>query len=367
MKRDNKIFLRFGDEIRTNNSAFGVRRLMKFRVKKLLFYFFFFISIGVPVFAGQYASDTWAQLNKYIAVQAGTLQSVWENNADITNGLVTMTVKGDGTYGAVIGLETGKSYNFLFFAKTGSTAPPGLQPNYTYYDAVPTGGNIQSGTTAYQVSVYDSTQQAPVHYDHIGINWDARRVITVPSYLNPGDSFYVYGNFADKPGGVTNFSATAVDTDTVRLTWSYPYGYWGSGSENVKAADVIAGGTYAIYRNTTGSTTTYTKIASVPGDVFAYRDTGLTPDSTYYYVIVSKDAYTGQYDTTPFEQLVSDTITPDSATPKPPIKVFFSVQGLDWNYVRHNKFIVYLTDKREKNKYFVRRTRAVITRIYMGE
>lgn len=339
-----------------------------FCIKRFYWYFILiFLLFLCPKYGYSinYASDTWAMLKKYIAVHPGTDESVWENWAFVTDGLMEMTPKGDGTYEAIIGLEKGQTYNFIFFAKTDASPPPGLQANYTYYDCVPTGGNIQNGTAPYQVIYYDSTQQSPVHYDHIGLNWDARRVITVPDYLNPGDSFYVYGNFSDKPGAVTDLKATPMDTTTVRLTWSYPYGYWGSWGENVKAVDVIAGGTYVIYRSTYGDSSNFIQIAELPGNVFGYTDTGLDSYVTYYYVIVCKDAYTGQYDTEPFKQLSSDTTDPDSATPRPPIQIRFRVDGLDWDYVSHHRYIVYLTDVHDKNRFFAKRIRGTIARVYL--
>ncbi|MEW5693108.1 MAG: hypothetical protein AB1765_07415 [Candidatus Hydrogenedentota bacterium] len=306
--------------------------------------------------AGTYASDTWALVKKYIAVHPGTSKAVWED-ADrslITNGAMEMTPVGDGTYQAILELNKGATYNFIFFAKTEASAPPGLQTWTTYYDAVPTGGSIQSGTQPTVVTTVD-TYYNPVYYSVIvdGYNQDARRVLKTPT--NIGDTLYIFNNFGDHPKAPQNFKANALDTQNVLLTWDDPYTNWGTWGESVKAVDVIAGGTYAIYRNTTGSTTTYTLLTTVDGSLNSYYDTNVAMNDTYWYVIVSYDAYRGGTNQ-PFTQLCSsDTSNQDSATIYEPINVFFKVEHFNWDYVRQHDYIVYLTPDTEQNLIFARR------------
>ena len=324
-----------------------------------------FLLFPLQASAGQYAADTWAQVSRYIAVHPGTTEAVWEDAAksQVTNGLMQMTAVGDGTYRALIPLTPGATYNFLYFAKTGASPPAGLQPNSTYFDAVPSGGNIQSGTQPLKVTKYETSAIAPARYGAIGTNFDARRVITVPSNLVPGDTFYVYGNFADRPISIKNFDANAVDTKTVRLSWEAPYGNWGQGGESMKAADVIAGGKFIIYRNTSGSTTTYTKLSEIAGSDTSYTDTNLTQGTTYYYVMVAKDAYQGDTPDSPFVQLVSDTTPQDTAIPNAPVRVRFKVHNLDPEYVERHGHVVYLTREDEHDIYFARRLRGVLRRV----
>lgn len=315
--------------------------------------------------ADQFADSTWASVQRYLAVHPGTTEPVWQDTAKslVTNGLMQMTPVGDGTYRAVLQLTPGASYNFMYFAITGSNPPTGLQPNYTYFDAVPSGGNIQSGTQPLKVTQYDTTTQAPARYGAIGTNFDARRVLSVPSNLSPGDTFYIYGNFADRPISIKNFDAQPVDTTTVRLTWDAPYGSWGQGGENFKAVDVIAGGNFKIYRNTTGSTTTYTLLGQVSGTTTSYVDSGLTKDSTYYYILTATDAYQGLTTDSPFMRGTSDSGLQDSATPKGPVRVRFKVHHLDWDYVSKNNYVVYLTPATEEDVWFARRIQGVIRRV----
>ncbi|HOK40139.1 MAG TPA: fibronectin type III domain-containing protein [bacterium] len=331
-------------------------------------------------------SDTWANtgnvwdLKKYIAVHPGTAQSVWENRAYTTNGLMEMTALGDGTYEAVLGLNAGATYNYLFFVKTGNNPPPGLQPNYTYYDCVPTGGNIACGTAPYVVLSFDTTTRGYAYYSQIqwfdgtNNNYDARRVVTIPSNLSPGDSLYIYNNFSDRPGIVTDFNVVALDTTTAYLSWSNPSTSWGSTGSMI-AADVVAGGYYKIYRNTTGSTTAYTLRATVDGSVFSFTDTGLTQGQTYYYVIVAYDAYQGTGDS--FAVLAGDTTAQDSVTMSAPVRVRFKVEkenensekyyiyGFNWDYVKQNNYEVSLTSEKEKDIFFARRARGKIAKITM--
>lgn len=315
--------------------------------------------------AEQYADSSWAAVSRYIAVHPGTTEPVWENTdrSLVTNGLLQMSAVGDGTYRSIIKLTAGGTYNFMFFAKTGAVPPTGLQANSTYFDAVPSGGNIQSGTQPLKVTRYDTTTPAPARYGPVGTNFDARRVLTVPSSLSPGETFYIYANFADRPISIKNFDAQPVDTTSVRLTWEAPYGAWGQSAESFKAADVIAGGIYKIYRNTSGSTTSYTLLGQVSGSATSYLDTSLTANTTYYYILTASDAYTGLTTDSPFLKGTSDTPTQDSATPKAPVRVRFKVHHLDWDYVTNHDFLVYLTPATEEDVFFAHRIKGVIRRV----
>lgn len=322
------------------------------------------------LFSAQRVASPWDQVQKYIAVHPGTAESVWENRAAVTNGLMEMTPVGDGTFEAVIPLVPGAAYNYLLFAKTDDNPPAGLQPNTDYFDCVPTSGFIQNSRDANSVITYDSVNISPVRY--VEIEWfnpsenrydrDARRLIEVPSDLNPGDRFYVFNNFADKPVTVDFFSATAVGETTVVLSWGAPYGAWGTGGESVKAADVIAGGEYVLFRNVVGDTSSFQQIAILSGTTFNYRDAGLTQGTEYFYTILIRDAYTGTANQ-PFAQLSSDTFSPVSATPNPPIDVYLKIEGMDYDYIRSRNYNVFLTDSTAENKYFAPRSQGKLVRI----
>jgi len=106
---------------------------------------------------------------------------------------------------------------------------------------------------------------------------------------------------------------------------------------------------YKIYKNSTGSTEVYSELATVQGNVFNYTDEGLTTNTTYYYVIVAYDAYMGGPSDS-FVNMVSDTVTQDSATPKAPVRVRLKVDGFDWDYVKQHKRVVFLTPEECKNR-----------------
>lgn len=307
------------------------------------------------------AADTWASVSRYIAIHSRMDEACWESPASralVTNGAAAMTPVGDGTYEYVAELQIGASYNYLFFAKTFSTAPDGLQTWTTYYDAVPTSGSIQSSTTPAFISAVDTVSYDPVHYGEIVLgdgSRHARRILTVPTNLNPGDTLYIWNNFSDKPGIPANFTANALDTQTVYLSWDAPYGNWGSSGESFKMADVIAGGHYEIYRSLTGNTGSFVLLDTVAGNIREYYDTDITVNSDYYYVLIACDAYYGKSSSESFTQLCSDTSPQDSVSIVNPIPVIFKVEGFDWNYVKNHGGIVYLTPPGERNKRFPRR------------
>ena len=177
----------------------------------------------------------------------------------------------------------------------------------------------------------------------------------------------MYANFGERLITITNLDGQPVDTTSVRLTWGAPYGSWGTtGGESFKSADVIAGGTFRIYRNTTGSTTTYSLVKEVDGSATSYHDTGLTANTTYYYVLIAADAYKGTVIDSPFMKLISDTTIQDTNVPRAPVRVRFKVHDFDWDYVKTHGYIVYLTPvtpATEEDIFFARRIQGVIRRV----
>ncbi|MBP7651935.1 fibronectin type III domain-containing protein [Candidatus Dependentiae bacterium] len=322
------------------------------------------LSIGVkPAFSNS-VSDTWGSVKKYIALNVGTNKESWEtiDNAIVTNGAMEMSPVGDGSYQIKLDLTPGAVYNYMFFAKTEANPPAGLQAYKTYWDCVPNGGFINCGTDpSIPKTNWDTVTPNPCYFAGVGERSDnARRVISVPTWLNEGETFYVFNNFSDKPGVVSQLTATAVNTTAVRLNWGVPYGYWGSGQEEKKAADVIAGGSYKILRYINNDTSQYTVLATVAGNEYTYLDSGLNPDWWYWYVIVCYDAY----DTTSvFSQGISDWSESDSAIMNPPVKVILKVDGFDYDYVEKNSNVVYLTPADEKNKMGILRYPGKVVRI----
>ncbi len=335
--------------------------------KTLLICFFIFIMVFALTSATKNVSDTWAQVKKYIAVNAGTAKESWEtaDNAIITNGSMEMTPVGDGTYEATLELTPGATYNYMFFAKTGASPPSGLKANQTYWDCVPNGGLIPCGTSPVTPAAWDTTTTTPAYYKGVGEFEDsARRVLTLPDYLTTSETFYVFNNFSGKPGLVTNLIANPIDTKSVQLSWGSSYGFWGDGGEEKKAADVIAGGTYAVFRFINNDTTTYELIASVPGNVFTYTDKTVNKDWWYWYIVVSYDAYLGSPGSA-YEQGVSswDVDDADSAIPQTPIKVYLKVEGMNLDYIEKHNYEVWLTPTDVVDKFRAKRWPGRLVRV----
>lgn len=269
----------------------------------------------------QTAADTWGTVAKKIVIMPGTSVSAWKDSwrSVVTNGPAAMTAVGDGTYEYTVGLVRGEVYNYLFFVDAGASPPPGLQAFNEYFDPVPTSGPIPASTNGSTV-----TDTTSVRYGQAG-NFDARRILTVPRSIAPGDTLWVFNNLGETPGAPTNFLAFPEGETAVRLQWGAPYGFWGTGGEAFKAADVIAGGFYRIYRSTTPSGL-FALVGTVAGGVFTYLDSGLTSGETYYYIIRSVDAYLGG-GADSFPRRMSDSSTVDTSATASAFRSFWMVEA----------------------------------------
>ncbi|RMH58485.1 MAG: hypothetical protein D6679_04625 [Candidatus Hydrogenedentota bacterium] len=299
---------------------------------------------AAPSTYAQTARDTWAQVTKTIVVQPGLDVSCWKDagRSQITEGPMTMTAVGDGTYEAIIGLQRGQKYNYLFFANAGFPAPGGLMDFNEYYDVVPTSGFIRASTNG--VTVNDTVS---AYYGSVGLTFDARRILSVPTTIPPGDTLWVFNNFGETPGIVSSFSAFPEGETKIRLVWGDPYGFWGQNGEAFKAADVLAGGQFLIYRSLSESGP-FRLIAALDGKENTFVDdsgtTGLAMAETYYYVIRCRDAYEGtNLATDSFPTLSSDSSNVVHATTSGPLIGFFVVQAADWHVIERTRGRVFLS------------------------
>jgi hypothetical protein len=299
----------------------------------LVFILVGFVQFATPAHA-QTAADTWGWVPKYIAIHPGTTASVWSDasRSQITNGRVAMTPVGDGTYEYVVGLTRGQSYNYIFWANSDSTPKGGLKTWNEYYDIMPTSGKIRVSTDTV-TKVWNDTTSAY----YAPVNYDARRVLSIPATKDPGDTMYVFNNFGETPGLVANFQAWNSGETQILLTWDAPYGNWGSWGEPVKAADVLAGGSYEIYRSAVSESGPFTLVATVQGHLASHTDTDLAPGNTYYYAIRALDAYGGSGLTDSFTRLRGETSTVDSAVTTAAIRAFFLVQGGSWPVIERQE------------------------------
>lgn len=286
------------------------------------------------------ATDTWAQVTKTLVVMPGTDVSCWKDvyRSLATNGETTMTAVGDGSYEAILPLARGRTYNYLFFAQAGSPAPGGLMAFNEYYDVVPTSGVIPASTNGTTI-----TNTTAVSFGQAG-NFDARRILNIPATMSPGDTLWVFNNFGETPGVVVGLDASPVGDTMVALSWQGPYGFWGSGGEAFKAADVLAGGTYEIYRSTAPNGP-YTLISTIEGSLSETIDAGLTTNETYYYYVRCRDAYTGPngigVDT--FPRMRGDSSAYDTVLTGASIRGFFIVREADLDVIERRGGLAFVS------------------------
>jgi len=271
----------------------------------------------------QRAASNWGVLDKYLVIQQSLNVSAWESRSIVTN----MTPVGDGTFQVKMDLTPGQYYNYLFMVKTGTNVISGLNSDSTYYDQPPGTGVIP---TSKNPNTIEYTNQA--WYGKVTDNEDQRRILFVPD-LNDGESLYVYNNFNSTPNPPDTVEALPGNTRVV-LNWSKALGPWKWDDVNV-----IAGGKYYLYYNSTGAADNYSLLTTLEGNVTSYTHIGLNNGTTYYYIIVSGDAYLGA-GSAPFEHKMSDLPPPSGAagnqayaTPRGTMPVYFKVEHIDWQVV----------------------------------
>jgi len=259
--------------------------------------------IVVKIRVNRGAAPLWKSVRKSIAIQEGVSVSAWDavgrSNVTPTGMAYNMAAPPDDPSEQEFSasLLPGVTYNFLLFAYS-TFSISGLITNATYYDTVPSSGDggMVASTSTVSVTGYGKVWCGPV-----GASYDARRLLCVPANLPSGSTWYVYCNFSSSPTAVWA-SASIVSSYSVRIEWA-PYGAWGTNGEALKAADVIAGGRYFIWRSSVSSSGPWVLWGStssvnswIDQSRFSAGDNlGLESGRTYYYVVVSSDAYSGDF------------------------------------------------------------------------
>jgi len=309
------------------------------------------------IFSQQRASSNWGVLDKYLVIQPSLNVSAWETRSIVTN----MRPVGDGTYQVRMDLTPGQYYNYLFMAKTGTNAISGLNLNSTYYDQPPGTGKIP---TSKNPNTIQYTNQA--WYGKVTANEDQRRILFVPN-LNDGESLYVFNNFNSTPNPPDTVEALPGNTRVI-LNWSKAHGPWKWDDVNV-----IAGGKYYLYYNATGAADNYSLLTTLEGNVTSFTHTGLNNGTTYYYIIVSGDAYLGA-GSEPFEHKKSDLPPPGGAagnqayaTPRGTMPVYFKVEHIDWNVVEKGQYLVWLTPSEEDGRFYRNKRPGRIIKVTVGD
>jgi hypothetical protein len=351
---------------------------------------------GYPLFAAN-ANAPWgdpAQIQVGVVIHPGDSVSAWpesgrnEVTGDATSFLVlgksAMTAVGDGTYEMKVDLVPGAVYNYIFGARIMQNNW-GFAAGSDYTEPVPDGtqtddkGNYASTDPGTFVSLSSTAYSAPsdggVYY--ISIGGDARRKLVMPS-VDPGTTIYVFNNFGSIPRGVANYSVS-ISSGRVDLKWQGALGTWGAGAPSVDAL----GGRTIIYVSTSNAGGPYSLLADLAGTATSYTHTGLSNGTSYYYIFVSSDGYTGltrsTYTATKtlWANLAryspSDTSW-DSGSythndkygkPSGPVPVYFKVENIDEDYVREHGNVVYLTPWDEDGRIYRRKIPGVLVSAYL--
>jgi hypothetical protein len=313
-----------------------------------------------------------AQIQVGVVVHPGDAVSAWpeEGRNDMTGGATSwivadksaMAAVGDGTYQIRVELIPGAVYNYLFGARL-MTGIAGFAAGSDYPEPSPDGsqqddaGNYSASDPGTFVSLSSTSYSAPGDggVTYVSIGGDARRRLAMPS-VDPGTTIYVFNNFGSIPRGVANYSV-AITSGRVDLRWQGGLGTWGSGSPSIDCL----GGRYLLYVSTSNSVGPYSLLSNLSGVTTHYAHTGLSNGTSYYYVFVASDSYTGAtlstYTATKelwanlARSAPPDTIWSSSeyahndkyGKPSGPVPVYFKVENIDEKYVAEHGSVVYLT------------------------
>ncbi|PKN00563.1 MAG: hypothetical protein CVU78_00370 [Elusimicrobia bacterium HGW-Elusimicrobia-2] len=326
---------------------------------------------------GAGASSAWGdkRVQKKISIQQGTSVGAYVDRGDILMAS-TMTAVGDGTYYIKVEnlLCPGAVYNYQFMAVS-TSAPTGLTSGTTYYDPVPSSGS----DAAFVVSASSGGAGQPALSNISGAGYyggtgdGGRRILSIPYDVS---QLWVYNNWGSTPS-VASVQASPTGADSVTVSWVQTDPWTGGIS---KPIDVIMGGKYFVYQST-GLASVYEFSTSTHGYSTSISTQGLITGSTYYFVVVSSDAYAGLTNTpnTPdgnlatyaYSTVISTTAggtdVPYSASARPSaaIPVYFKVEKPNWDYIEANGYLVYLTPVGEDGRYFRNKIQGKITRVCM--
>lgn len=325
---------------------------------------------------GAGAASGWGdtRVQKKISIQQGTGVSAWVDRGDILTAS-TMTAVGDGTYYIKVEnlLCPGAIYNYVFMAVS-TSAPTGLTSGTTYYDPTPNYGSDAGFVVCTDSANVSGTLQAGAgYYSGVGpTGSDGRRVLSIPYDVS---KLWVYNNYGSTPS-VTNVQASPTGANSVTVSWEHN-SEWGT-DEMFKPIDVIMGGKYLVYQST-GLASVYEFSTSTHGYSTSISTQGLITGSTYYFVVVSSDAYAGLTNTpnTPdgnlatyaYSTVISTTAggtdVPYSASARPSaaIPVYFKVEKPNWDYIEANGYLVYLTPAGADGRFYSNKIQGKITRV----
>jgi len=347
---------------------------------------------------GANANSPWGDPSKIqvgVVVNQGDTVSAWpeagrnELTGDATSFLVAgksaMTPVGDGTYEIKIDLVPGAVYNYIFGARIIQDGLAGFAAGSDYPEPVPDGsqtddkGNYATQDPGTFISLSSTSYVPPSDggVTYISIGGDSRRKLVMPS-VDPGTTIYVFNNFGSLPRGVANYSVS-ITSGRVDLRWQGALGTWGAGSPSVD----LLGGRTLIYVSTSNATGPYSLLANLAGTTTSYTHSGLSNGTSYYYIFVSSDPYTGftrsTYTATKTLWANLSRYTPPDTTwssdqyahndkygkPSGPVPVYFKVENIDEKYVSEHGSIVYMTPWDEDGRVYRRKIPGVLVTVFV--
>lgn len=318
----------------------------------------------------------WGDVTKKISIQQGLQVEAWESDRTLTDGTTVtrgdvtlsqtgqraadMIPEGDGTYSLTVNLVPNAEYNYIFFAQTGGN---------TYYDTIT--GN-KKGTIIVSTSATQLTNAATA-YTGATSGGDGRRILQMPD-VEQGTTVYVLNNFGDAPNPPRNVRAFPGQS-AVRLKWDEPDTSWGYNGGSIRAADVLIGGGFRVFRST-DIQIGYTDVGFRAGSTatanatFDWTDSSLDTGVTYYYIIVSSDAYTGGPGMMKIPNLTSGvpgkgSVQQVKGKTGRPVEVLFKVQDIEWDKVERKDYIVWMTPQTQDARFYRGKIKGRIIQVYV--
>lgn len=312
-------------------------------------------------------NNTYVSTRMIVSIQSGwSAVSAWTSRGDVAMSSA-MTPVGDGTFEIRADLVPGGQYNYMFWAiGSTNTAPSGFGVGSENSEPVPNSGNDMGTFLSFSSASVSPVSSGTPSLGYGSVNGDGRRLIRMPD-VAAGTTIWVFNNFASTPTGVANTNVNLTD-NSIELSWKGAQGYWGTGTGSMD----IMNGRIRIYVSTGGAggglNGPYGLIADLAGTATTFaHSAGVVQGTTYYFVFVPSDTYSGAADPTTFTRFAGlsrdklgnsgQTVAADNyknntgnfnyndlqGKPAARVPTYFKVQGGELDYILKHDSIVYLT------------------------
>lgn len=322
-----------------------------------------------------------------LAVQSGNSVSAWTDRGDETaNSVAWMTAVGDGTYQYQLNLVPNAVYNYLFFAKSVSTATALYTPSFASgtinAEPVPSSGRDAGtfiSTNSNGSMPLDQSVSVNGTLTYGTANGDGRRLLTMPDDLWGSATVYVYNNFASTPTGVGDYTVVGSSAGQaggiVKLNFAGCLGYWGTG---FKSMDCLGGG-FQVYRGTdNNSGAQFTLKASLGGRATFYNDVDVSTSQWYYYILVTSDSYSNTASTQMAFARLNRTVPTTGASwsssdpsadkrgkPANAVPVIFKVEKMNEQYIKEHGNVVYMTPWGEDGRVYPNKVPGILMKVWV--